>query len=378
VNHSGHGGAWAVIGGGGTGGHVIPAVAIAKALVARGHPAGSIRFIGSSRGLESSLVPEAGFEVDLLPGRGIARRLTLENIGALTGLARATLMAVRLFGRLKPAVVVSVGGYASAPCVVAAVAWRVPLIVAEQNAVPGVANRIAGRFARSCAVSFPGTRLPNAVVTGNPVRPAIAAVDRSAGGRGVARAELGVPQDSLLVVAAGGSLGARSINEAVLGLAGLWADRAGVVIRHVVGRRDFADVSARAPAPVVGGLLYQQQPFESRMELLLAAADVMVQRAGASTVAELATAGVPAILVPLPGAPGDHQTRNAQSLSDAGAAILVEDRDLSPALLAELLERLLGDVAKREEMGQAAKRLARPQAADDVAALAERYARGRG
>jgi undecaprenyldiphospho-muramoylpentapeptide beta-N-acetylglucosaminyltransferase len=366
---------WAIIAGGGTGGHVVPAIAIAQALVQRGHPASSIHFVGSRRGIEQRLVPAAGFAVTLLPGRGIARRFTVDNLGAVAGLLAAVARAVRLVGRLRPAVVIAVGGYASVAATLAAVAWRIPLVVAEQNAVPGLANRLASRFAAASAVSFAGTPLRRAVVTGNPVRPQILAVDRSAPGRLAARLALGLPGEGLVVAAAGGSLGARRINEAVVGVAGAWCARPGVAIRHVVGDRDFDTFTRSIPPPCPGGLVYQPVRFEDRMDLLLTAADVAVQRAGASTVAELTVAGVPAILIPLPGAPGDHQTANARRLAAAGAAVVIPDDELDAARLATELDRLLSDEEVRAAMTDAARSLARPEAAAAVAGLAEEHAR---
>lgn len=367
---------WAVIAGGGTGGHTVPAVAIARALVERGHPPESIHFVGSARGIERRMVPAAGFSVTLLPGRGIARRLTLDNVGAVAGLLSAFFQAVRLLRRLHPSVVVTVGGYASVACAAAAALFRIPLVVAEQNAAPGLANRMAGRVARACAVSFPGTPLPRCVVTGNPVRPEIVAVDRSAPGRARAKEELGLDPARKLVAVAGGSLGARRINDATLALASFWRDRADVAIRHVVGDRDYESLAASTPELPPGGLVYQQVRFEDRMDLLLSAADVTVQRAGASTVAELSVAGVPSLLVPLPGAPGDHQTLNARSLADAGAAVLVPDVELDATRLASELDRLVSDPALLDSMASAAKALGRPDAASAVAALVEAHARG--
>ena len=369
-------GTWAVIAGGGTGGHVVPAIAIGRALVERGHPTDSVLYVGSRRGMEGRLVPAAGFRIILLPGRGIARRLTRDNLAAVLGLVAAVGQAVRLVGRIRPSVVISVGGYASVPCALAAALWRVPLIVAEQNAAPGLANRIAGRFAVACAVSFAGTPLPRAVLTGNPVRPEILAVDRSCESRAAARAELGLPVDGLVVAVAGGSLGARRINEAVMQLASDWADRSGVAIYHVVGERDFDALSARVPTVPPDGLVYRQVRFEDRMDLVLAAVDVAVERAGASTVSELAVAGVPSILVPLPGAPSDHQTANARRLAQAGAAVLIPDDELDHLRLGAELDRLLAGAATRRSMGAAAKTLAHPDAAVDVAVLAEAHARG--
>jgi undecaprenyldiphospho-muramoylpentapeptide beta-N-acetylglucosaminyltransferase len=366
---------WAVIAGGGTGGHVVPAIAIGQALVQRGHPAASIHYVGSRRGLEGRLVPDAGFAITLLPGRGIARHFTLDNIGAVAGLVVAAVQALVRIGRIRPAVVITVGGYASVAAALAAVVWRVPLVVAEQNAVPGLANRLASRFAAASAVSFAGTPLRRAVVTGNPVRPQILGVDRSPAGRAAARAALGLPAAGLVVAVAGGSLGARRINEAVLGVARSWVARPGLAIRHVIGDRDFDVATRAAPPSCPGGLLYQQVRFEDRMDLLLAAADVAVQRAGASTVSELTVAGVPAILIPLPGAPGDHQSVNASRLAAAGAAVVIADDELDTARLAVELDRLLADADARDAMGTAARALARPDAAAAVASLAEEHAR---
>jgi UDP-N-acetylglucosamine--N-acetylmuramyl-(pentapeptide) pyrophosphoryl-undecaprenol N-acetylglucosamine transferase len=364
---------WAIIAGGGTGGHVTPAIAIGRALVDRGHDPSTIHFVGSRRGIEARLVPAAGFSVTLLPGRGIQRRLTVENVGALTGLARALVSAVWLVGRRRPHVVVSVGGYASAPCAIAAVVFRVPLVLAEQNAHPGAAHRLVARFARACAVTFDGTPLPHAVVTGNPVRGEILAIDRSPRSRDDARRALDLPPDRAVVLAFGGSLGARRINTAVAGLADAWAARSDVAIRHVVGSRDWAEVSRTIPPS--GDLVYQRVEFEDRMDVALTAADVAVCRAGASTIAELTVAGVPAIYVPFPAATGDHQTANARAVADAGGGVLVPDADLTTERLADELDALVGDADRLAAMSAAARALGRPDAADRVAALVEEHAR---
>lgn len=366
---------FAVVAGGGTAGHVLPAVAAASALVERGHERGEIHFVGSARGIENRLVPAAGFEVTLLPGRGIARRLTLANVGAVAGLLRALARAFRLTRRLQPRVVLSVGGYASVPCALSAAVLRVPLVVHEQNAVPGLANRLAARFASSCAVSYEGTALRRAVVTGNPVRPEVLAVDRSPAGRAAARAELGLPPEAVVVAVFGGSLGARRINRATVGLVEAWADRAGVAVRHAVGSRDWAELAGQLPEPAPGGLVYQAVEYEERMPLLYAAADVVVGRAGGTTVAELAAVGLPSVLVPLPIAPNDHQTANARALVGAGAAVLVPDGELTPERLAAELEPLVADAGRRTAMGEASRRIARPDAAERVAELLERHAR---
>ena len=365
---------WAIIAGGGTAGHVVPGLAVARALVARGHAPEEIHWVGGQRGTEGAMVAEAGFEATLLPGRGIQRRLTTENLGAVWGLTRAGAQAVSLVRARRPAVVLAMGGWASVSCAMAAVAQRVPVVVAEQNAVPGAANRLVGRFAKAAAVPFPRTPLPRAVVTGNPVRAEILAVDRSRSGRAVARAALGLGGRTVLCVC-GGALGARRLNDAVLGALATWAGRGDLAVRHVIGERDWSLVAGQVPDLPADGLLYQPVRYDDQRELSLAAADLAVSRAGGNTVAELAAVGVPSVLVPLPGAPGDHQTANARSLSDAGAAVLVADADMSAARLLAEVDGLLADRARLTAMEAAASGVARRDAAEAVAALMEAHAR---
>jgi UDP-N-acetylglucosamine--N-acetylmuramyl-(pentapeptide) pyrophosphoryl-undecaprenol N-acetylglucosamine transferase len=367
-------GTWAIIAGGGTAGHVVPGLAVAHALVARGHPAESIHWVGGRRWTEGDVVRAAGFEATLLPGRGIQRRVTTDNIGAVWGLSQAGAQALSLVRARRPAVVLAMGGYASVTCALAAAAQRVPLVVAEQNAVPGASNRLVGRFAKACAVPFPGTPLPRAVVTGNPVRSEILAVDRSPAGRAAARAALGLPEDRTVLAVFGGSLGALRLNNAVLGAFATWGRRSDLAVRHVVGERDWSLVTGEPPQ--LDGLFWQPVRYDDQRELSLAAADLAVSRAGGNTVAELAAVGLPSILVPLPGAPGDHQTANARHLADAGAAVLVADGELSAARLVREVDGLLGDAGRLAKMAEAARRVGRRDAADAVAQLVEQCARG--
>ena len=352
---------YALITGGGTGGHVYPGLALAEALVARGHPRESIHWVGNKGKLEETAVPAAGFSIDLLPGRGLQRRLTAENISVLVKTSQAFGRAMGIVRRCRPAVVVGVGGYASLPCLVAARLQRIPTVVHEQNAAPGLANRIAVRLGARAAVSLPGTPLPGAVMTGNPVRAAVVAVERRpAAGRA-------------LVAVFGGSLGARRINEAAAELYGRWRGRGDVTIHHVSGPSGYETARAAwtAARQADDSLDYRLVPYEDKMPDLYAATTVAVCRAGATTVAELAAAGVPSVLVPLPGAPGDHQTRNAEALVDAGAAVLVPDAECTGARLAAELEPLLTDHDRLERMAAAARTLARPNAAHELAALVE-------
>jgi undecaprenyldiphospho-muramoylpentapeptide beta-N-acetylglucosaminyltransferase len=355
---------FALITGGGTGGHVYPGLALAEALVARGHARESVHWVGSVGKLEETAVPAAGFSIDVLPGRGLQRRLTMENVSVLVKSARAFSNALTIIRRTQPRVVVGVGGYASLPCLVAARLQRIPTVVHEQNAAPGLANRIAVRLGARAAVSLPGTPLRDAVVTGNPVRASVIGVERSPSA------------DRPLVAIFGGSLGARRLNEAAAELYDLWRARTDVTVHHVSGAAGHAAAEAAAAAGRKSGdvLDYRLLRYEDRMPELYAATSVAVCRAGATTVAELAAAGVPSVLVPLPGAPGDHQTRNAEALVGAGAAVLVPDAECTGARLAAELEPLLADLARLEKMASAARTLARPEAAEDLAALVEAVA----
>ncbi len=366
---------WAVIAGGGTAGHTLPGIAIARALVEDGHDPTTIHFVGSARGSEVRLVPAAGFTLTALPGRGIQRRLTLSNVGAALGLVAAFARAMVLVVRHRPKVVVALGGYASVACALAAVVVGVPIVVAEQNAVAGAANRLVGRFAKAAAVAFPDTGLHRTVLTGNPVRPEILTVD-PAGDRLPARRRLGLPEDRTVVLAFGGSLGARRINQAVTGLVDQWVDRTDLAVHHVVGERDWGDPTARGEERAdPTGILYRPVRYEDDMPTALAAADVVVARAGATTVAELGVLGRPAVLVPLPIATADHQTANARQLVEAGAAVLVPDAELDADRLAAELTPMLADPARLGAMGRAAAALGRPDAARRVAALVEEHAR---
>jgi undecaprenyldiphospho-muramoylpentapeptide beta-N-acetylglucosaminyltransferase len=354
-----------VIAGGGTGGHVIPGLAIARALVARGVPVAEVRFVGSARGLEAELVPAAGFDVTLLPGRGIQRRLTWENLGAAWGLVRAFWQAFTSMVRTRPRVVVCLGGYASVAAAASAVVLRVPIVVTEQNARAGAANRLFGRFAAACAVPFEETDLPHAVVTGNPVRDEVLARGTHRD-RVAARRELDVEPGRRVVAAFAGSLGATSINRAVIGLIEAWGDRSDLHVHHVLGSRDWDRLERPSPPP--DGIHYRAVRYEDRMDRVLAAADLAVSRAGGTTVAELAVVGVASVLVPFPLAPRDHQTANARSLVAAGGAVLIPDDELTTERLAAEVEELLhGD--RLLDMSSAAHGLGHPDAADRVAAL---------
>lgn len=363
-----------LVAGGGTAGHLLPGISVADELVARGVPRGHITFVGSERGPESEIVPAAGFEVELLPGRGIQRRISLQNLVSMFDLMRAMVAGIGIVRRRRPSAVLVLGGYASLACAVGAVIWRVPIIVADQNARAGAVNRLASRFAKACAVPFASTDLPRATVTGNPVRPEFLerAADRDPAG---ARRTLGLPNDGPVVAVFAGSLGARRINNAVWGALGgsLELCDGHVTVHHVIGARDW---ESRPEVPDTGPAVdYRPVRYEDRMAELMDAADLVVCRAGGTTVAELAVMGTPSILVPLPIATRDHQSANAAELVSVGAAVAVPDDQMDPMRFAAEVSTLLSDRSRLEAMGEAALGAGHPRAAAAVVDLLERHGR---
>jgi UDP-N-acetylglucosamine--N-acetylmuramyl-(pentapeptide) pyrophosphoryl-undecaprenol N-acetylglucosamine transferase len=357
-----------VITGGGTGGHIFPMQAVAEQLQASGVPRGELRFVGSRRGQEATLLAPSGVSLTLLPGRGIRRSLRpgalVANVGAVVGLFEAVVVALAKVRRWRPSVVVSVGGYASFAVAFAAVIWRRPLVLVDLDAAPGLAHRLLARFASRRCVAFPSNE-KNAVVTGAPLREAIVGIDRSQDARRAARARMEPPIEPRreVVVVMTGSLGSARVNAATRDLAELWAGRTDRTLIHVTGKRDFADIGARRP--VTTGLDYRLEEFAD-MAQLWAICDVAVCRAGATTVAELTALAVPSVLVPLPGAPGDHQTKNAVAVVEAGGALIIADSTCTGAALGEALDTIL-DPATLAMMSALAATLGRKDAAGSIA-----------
>ena len=365
-----------VIAGGGTGGHVFVASAIADALRQQGKGDDELCFMGSRRGMERTLLQDAPSELILLGGRGIKRSwkpaALFDNVGALLGLMGALLTAWWFFARERPRALVSVGGYAALPAGIAAWLWRCPIVVINIDAVAGRTNRLLGKHAVASCVAFAGSGLEREVVTGAPVRPIFFESPRDESSKQAAKMALGLAPEHLLVAVVTGSLGAGSVNRAVAALVERWRDRV-VTIVHVTGSRDADQYLPLAG--MYGSLDYRVVAFEDDIAGLYQAADVGITRAGALTVAELCAVGLPSVLVPLPGAPGDHQTKNARALVVAGAALMVSDRDLNAAHLDTLLSGLLDDPLARQSMERALSGLAHPHAARDAAKVVLDHAR---
>jgi UDP-N-acetylglucosamine--N-acetylmuramyl-(pentapeptide) pyrophosphoryl-undecaprenol N-acetylglucosamine transferase len=356
--------------GGGTGGHVIPALATAAALRLL-RPDLEVEFVGTERGLESRLVPAAGYPLHTVEARPLRRAITPANLAVPFVIVRAARTVRRLIAERNVVVTCVFGGYTSGPLAVASRLARVPLVIHEQNAVPGLANKIAARWAQRVAISVPGIaeqfpKPERVTFTGNPVRADLAAADLGAL-REEAAATFGLDADRRTLLVFGGSLGARRINDAVLGSAGLWAAPERLQVLHAAGARDHERVAAAWDAAPTGGLLVRCEPFLDRMDLAYALADVVVCRSGASTVAELTACGLPSLLVPYPHAAADEQTANGRALADAGAAALVGDAELDAQRLLAEVEPVITDDRRLEAMASAARELGRPDAAAAVA-----------
>lgn len=367
------GSVFAVVTGGGTAGHVLPAIAVAESLVAAGHAPAAIHYMGAERGIETRLLPDTPFPHTFYDVVGIQRRLTVHNVARNAGfvpkLWRARKAAISAFRRMRPRVVVSVGGYASLPAVLAARRLRIPVVVVSYDRFPGRASKLAARRAAACAVAFPDSPLPRATVTGAPIRQAVLDIDRI-GDRLPARQRLGLPADRFVVAVMGGSQGSGVLNTGVEALLDRCAGDTQLAIRHVVGERFLAD--ARPPATGEGGVVYQPVGYEPDMPSVYAAADLLVGRGGASTVHEVAVTGVPAVLVPWSASAEDHQTANVRWLADAGAAILLPESDV--ARLADEVLRLRHDQDRRQALSDRARSMGEVHRQGSLARLVESVA----
>ncbi len=356
-----------LIAGGGTAGHVFPALALAGVLAGR-HGA-DVTFAGTAGGLEADLVPAAGFPFVPVEARPLVRKVSVRA-------ARAPIAALRSVRRCRPLVeeadaVVGMGGYVSVPAVLAALRSRRPVVLHEQNAVPGLANRLLARPARTVALSFAEAerllpRRARTVVTGNPVREKIVAVreTREALVREALR-ELDLEEGRRTVVVFGGSQGALHVNRATAGALGLLRGRSDLQVVLLTGPAHIEE--ARRSLPREGALRVTTLAFLDRMELAYAVADLVVSRAGATTVAEVTACGLPSLLIPYPYATGRHQEANARAVQRAGAARVLLDDELSGEYLAERIEDLMDHQERLRTMSERAVAWSRPDAAGALA-----------
>ena len=345
-----------LIAGGGTGGHIIPAVAVARELVAR-HSA-EILFVGTPRGMESRLVPDAGFRLQLIDVGPLKNVSPLVRLRTAFALPQSILACRRIIREFQPGIVFGVGGYASGPGMAAALQMRVPTLAFEPNAMPGFANRLIGKRVRAAAVNFPAAArwFRNPEVTGIPVRPEFFSIPTAVSG-----------SPKLLVF--GGSQGARLFNQALPKIVpGLLEAVPGLTIVHQSGARNAEATYGAYSASGADPTRWEVEPFLNDMPARFAEAHLVMARSGASTVAELAAAGKPALLVPFAAAADDHQKRNAEVMVRAGAAVMLEEKELeSPKVLQASLAGLLNAPESLAAMSGAARTQAHPHAAERIA-----------
>ncbi len=354
-----------VMAGGGTGGHVIPAIAVARELRTRGH---SVRFIGTQRGIEAKLVPAADFPIEWIVIGGLNRVGLLKTMESLAELPLSVWQASRMLDRVRPAAVFSMGGYVAGPVLLAALWKRIPVVVMEPNAVPGFTHRKLARFVARALTSFPETSKwfagRQTEVTGLPVRDKFFEIPEKP------------REDVLTILITGGSQGSRTLNKAAEESWPLWAG-SGLRVRliHQTGVKPYEELAARFEATAVTG---EMHPFIADMPAVFSQADVVVSRAGMGAVSELAAAGKPSILIPLPTAADQHQLRNAQALEAVGAARVVLDAEWTGERFVREVVALAGDPGRLEKMAAAARTFAKPDAARRAADVLESFILGEG
>ena len=354
-----------LLAGGGTAGHTSPLLATAAVLADAGD---EIACLGTPRGLEVTLIPEAGYQLELVPPVPLPRRPNADLAKLPVRLRRSVRATVEVIDRFRPDVVVGFGGYVSVPAYLAARKRKLPLVVHEGNALPGIANKLGARLTSPVAVSFPDTELRHATYTGLPIRRRIAALDRHAV-RSEAREHFGLDADRPTILVTGGSQGARRINTTMAAAARDLAT-AGIQVLHAAGRPEEVELERRAGDPP-----YVVEQYIDRIDLAYAAADLVVCRSGANTVTEVAAVGLPAVFVPLPIGNGE-QALNAHPVVGAGGALLIEDAAFTPAWVDSAVVPLVTSPERLEHMSRAASDIVRRDAAEQLAAMIHRAGGG--
>ncbi|RJQ11579.1 MAG: undecaprenyldiphospho-muramoylpentapeptide beta-N-acetylglucosaminyltransferase [Bacillota bacterium] len=369
--------------GGGTGGHIYPAIAVARAVL-ESEPGADVLYVGTVNGLEADIVPKEGLPFRTIPSRGMVGGGLIRAPGTVWVAARGVLAALRVIRWFDPDVALGTGGYVAGPVSLAAALRRVPLVLHEQNAFPGVTNRVAARWAAAVAVPYAEARryFPSrtrVVVTGNPIRRSVVELT-SEEGRRILGLPAGKAEPRFVVYLVGGSRGAEALNDAaVRALPGLM-DIPGIHAIFATGSRYYASAAEALASQGIGlepGGKITLVPYLERADAAIAVADVVVTRAGGTTLAEITARGVPAVIVPSPNVTHNHQVYNARVLEKAGAARVILEQDLSGPVLEAAVRELWQDEALRKNMSRASLRLGRPEAADDIAGLVMQAARRR-
>lgn len=355
-----------IISGGGTGGHIFPALSIAGELKRR-FPDADILFVGATGRMEMERVPAAGFPIKGLPVMGFPRKPGFAYLRFAWNLFRSMLMARRIVRQFKPDLAIGVGGYASGPLLKAAATYKVPTLIQEQNSYAGLTNKLLGKKAAAICVAYEGMERffpkEKLIITGNPVRPSLLEPSIS---KKEARLQYGLSDFSMVVLITGGSLGARTINNAILRNLEILG-RMDVAFIWQTGSYYYGEMTEKTRDNLPGNV--QIHKFLNNMDTAYRASDVVISRAGASTLSELCLAGLPAILVPSPNVAEDHQTRNAEALSRKSAAILVPDQNLEQELV-PILTSLLANKGQLDQLSLNIRQLAKPNATSDIVEVA--------
>ena len=373
---------FAVIAGGGTSGHVVPALAIAELLVESGYTPESVYFVGSDRGVEEALLADSPYPHTFLRVDGLQRSLSPRSLARTAAMIPMMWRAVRtargLLVSLRPKVVVSVGGYASIPATRAAHQLAIPVVTCSYDRRPGLATRLQSRYAAASAVAYMPSGLNNAQLTGAPVRAALRHLDRSMS-RSAARLRLKIAEHRQLVVVMGGSLGSAVLNSTLRGVVELWVGRGDLSILHLSGARYFADEMPDLNSPSGAEseqIDYQRLAYCENMADVYAAADLIISRAGASSVAEIATVGVPSILIPWKNAAENHQQTNAEWLVERGGAVMLNEDNLSVPTLSGVIADLLVHSERLTQLGERAFELGALHRECSIARVITDVARG--
>ena len=357
-----------LITGGGTGGHIYPALAMAR-YVKNARPGASILFVGAEGGMEEKIVPDAGFPLETLPVKGFSRKQITGAFHTVYLLGNACVRAKRIIERFKPEAVFGTGGYASAPTIIAALAERRKVIIHEQNIVPGMTNRFLAPWVDRVCLSFEASKpyywkKRNTVVTGNP-----RASEMNQLQKGTARNLLNMNKNIPLLLVSGGSRGAARINQCMVEFLENTRACSNIQVLYITGEVYYDEIVSRLERNRVFdqfGKNLQVRAYQQEMSVAMAAADLMISRAGATTLAEITSLGVPTILIPSPNVVNDHQLKNARSLADVNAAILLEEKELTAQTLKDQIDELVNQPLKRESLSLNSRKLGKPKAAEMI------------
>jgi UDP-N-acetylglucosamine--N-acetylmuramyl-(pentapeptide) pyrophosphoryl-undecaprenol N-acetylglucosamine transferase len=357
-----------ILTGGGTGGHIYPALALAR-YIKKVNPSTEILFVGAAGGMEEKIIPQSGFRLAVLPVKGLPRKININLLRSFYLLGKSSVHAGKIINEFKPDVIIGMGGYAAAPIILSAITKRRKVIIHEQNVIPGVTNRFLAPCVYKVCLSFEASKRyfkkhSNLCVTGNPRASEVGHIEKK-----TARKILNMDENLPFLLVVGGSLGADRLNQCMTDFLFRSSGNNNIQIQYITGERYYEEVVSRLKA----GKIFERysgrldvRPYQQEMSVSLAAADLVITRAGATTLAEVTALGVPAIIIPSPNVVHNHQFINAQELAGRGAALLIEEKDLDGKILQNEIYALLGDLSKLSSMGENSRKMGYTEAAESI------------